>query len=71
VADALDGAQVAGAVDAVVRGHGRIDILVNDRRGQHHHRARAAAADELTLAEWHRVITFNPRRNVQFCRPVV
>ena len=29
VADALDGAKVAAAVDAVVRAHGRIDMLIN------------------------------------------
>jgi NAD(P)-dependent dehydrogenase (short-subunit alcohol dehydrogenase family) len=29
VANALDGAQVAGVVDAVARAHGRIDIMVN------------------------------------------
>ena len=29
MADALDAVQVAGVSDAVVRAHGRIDILVN------------------------------------------
>jgi NAD(P)-dependent dehydrogenase (short-subunit alcohol dehydrogenase family) len=71
VADALDAAQVAGAVDAVVRAHGRIDILVNAVGGSTIIERAAAQADELTLAEWHRVITFNLDGTFLFCNAVV
>ena len=71
VADALDAAQVAGAVDAVVREHGRIDILVNAVGGSTIIERASAAADELTLAEWHRVITFNLDGTFLFCNAVV
>jgi NAD(P)-dependent dehydrogenase (short-subunit alcohol dehydrogenase family) len=71
VADALDGAQVASAVDAVVRAHGRIDILVNAVGGSTIIERAAAAADELTLEEWHRVITFNLDGTFLFCHAVV
>jgi NAD(P)-dependent dehydrogenase (short-subunit alcohol dehydrogenase family) len=71
VADALDGAKVAAAVDAVVRAHGRIDILVNTVGGSTIIERPAATADELTLEEWHRVITFNLDGTFLFCHAVV
>ena len=71
VTDALDATQVAGAVDAVVRAHGRIDILVNAVGGSTIIERASAAADELTLAEWHRVITFNLDGTFLFCNAVV
>jgi NAD(P)-dependent dehydrogenase (short-subunit alcohol dehydrogenase family) len=71
VTDALDGSQVTAAVDAVVRAHGRIDILVNAVGGSTIIERAAAAADELTLEEWHRVITFNLDGTFPFCRAVV
>ena len=58
-ADALDGAQVSGAVEAVVRDHGRIDILVNAVGGSTIIPRPAAAVDELTLPEWQRLLAFN------------
>jgi NAD(P)-dependent dehydrogenase (short-subunit alcohol dehydrogenase family) len=70
VTDALDGTQVAAAVDAVVRAHGRIDILVNAVGGSTIIERAAAAADELTLEEWHRVITFNLDGTFLFCHAV-
>jgi NAD(P)-dependent dehydrogenase (short-subunit alcohol dehydrogenase family) len=71
VADALDAAQVASAVDAVVRAHGRIDILLNAVGGSTIIERASATADELTLAEWHRVITFNLDGTFLFCNAVV
>jgi 3-oxoacyl-[acyl-carrier protein] reductase len=71
VTDALEGSQVTAAVDAVVRAHGRIDILVNAVGGSTIIGRAAAAADELTLEEWHRVITFNLDGTFLFCRAVV
>ena len=58
-ADALDPAQVSEVVDGVVREHGRIDILVNAVGGSTIIPRPAAAVDELTLAEWQRLIVFN------------
>lgn len=58
-ADALDPAQVSDVVDGVVREHGRIDILVNAVGGSTIIPRPAAAVDELTLAEWQRLIVFN------------
>ena len=58
-ADALDPAQVSDLVDGVVREHGRIDILVNAVGGSTIIPRPAAAVDELTLAEWQRLIAFN------------
>ena len=58
-ADALDPAQVSEVVDGVIRDHGRIDILVNAVGGSTIIPRPAAAVDELTLAEWQRLIGFN------------
>ena len=58
-ADALDPAQVSEVVDGVAREHGRIDILVNAVGGSTIIPRPAAAVDELTLAEWQRLIVFN------------
>jgi len=71
VADALDEAQVNRTVDAVVRQHGRIDILVNAVGGSTIIERASATADELTQAEWHRVITFNLDGTFLFCHAVV
>jgi NAD(P)-dependent dehydrogenase (short-subunit alcohol dehydrogenase family) len=71
VADVLDGAKVAATVDAVVRAHGRIDILVNAVGGSTIIERPVATADELTLEEWHRVITFNLDGTFLFCQAVV
>jgi NAD(P)-dependent dehydrogenase (short-subunit alcohol dehydrogenase family) len=49
VTDALDGAQATAGVDAVVRAHGRIDILINAVGGSTIIERAAAPADELTL----------------------
>jgi len=59
VADALDGAQVAGAVKRIVDEHGRIDILVNAVGGSTIIPKPAAHVDELTLDEWQRMLHFN------------
>src|SRR5213592_5163347 len=58
-ADALDPAQVRDVVDGVVREFGRVDILVNAVGGSTIIARPAALVDELTLAEWQRLITFN------------
>src|SRR5207244_9373136 len=69
-ADALDPAQVEDVVTGVVRELGRIDILVNAVGGSTIIPRPAAAVDELTLAEWQRLITFNLDGTFLFCRMV-
>jgi len=59
VANALDAAQVQDVVDGVVRAHGRIDILVNAVGGSTIIPKPAATVDELTFAEWQKLLAFN------------
>jgi NAD(P)-dependent dehydrogenase (short-subunit alcohol dehydrogenase family) len=70
-ADALDGAQVQAAVDAVVREHGRIDVLVNAVGGSTIVERPAAPVDDLTLADWQRLLDFNLTGTFLFCHAVV
>ncbi len=69
-ADALNAAQVEGLVTGVVRELGRIDILVNAVGGSTIIPRPAATVDELTPAEWQRVITFNLDGTFLFCHAV-
>src|SRR2546426_107833 len=69
-ADALDPAQVRDVVDGVVREFGRVDILVNAVGGSTIIARPAALVDELTLAEWQRLITFNLDGTFLFCHTV-
>src|SRR5262249_12750065 len=69
-ADALDAAQVEQVVTAVVRDLGRIDILVNAVGGSTIIPRPAATVDELTLAEWQRMIAFNLEGTFLFCHTV-
>src|SRR2546422_10117808 len=69
-ADGLDPAQVTEAVDGVARAHGRIDILVNAVGGSTIIARPAATVDELTLAEWQRLIAFNLDATFLFCAAV-
>jgi len=69
-ADGLDPAQVTEAVDGVARTHGRIDILVNAVGGSTIIARPAATVDELTLAEWQRLIAFNLDATFLFCHTV-
>ena len=70
VADALDAAQVAGAVRRIVDEHGRIDILVNAVGGSTIIPKPAAAVDELTLDDWQRLLHFNLTGTFLFCNAV-
>jgi NAD(P)-dependent dehydrogenase (short-subunit alcohol dehydrogenase family) len=58
-ADALDAAQVKDVVESTVRDLGRIDILVNAVGGSTVIPKPGATVDELTLAEWQKLIAFN------------
>jgi NAD(P)-dependent dehydrogenase (short-subunit alcohol dehydrogenase family) len=69
-ADALDPAQVDDVVAAVVRDFGRIDILVNAVGGSTVITRPAATTDELTLAEWQKLLTFNLDGTFLFCHAV-
>src|SRR5262249_5416061 len=69
-ADALDAAQVEGVVAGGVRDFGRIDILVNAVGGSTIIARPAATVDELTLADWQRLIAFNLDGTFLFCHAV-
>ena len=70
-ADALDPAQVQSVVADVVREHGRIDILVNAVGGSTIIPRPGATVDELTFAEWQRLLDFNLDGTFLFCHEVV
>lgn len=57
--DALDASKVDGLVEEVVRDHGRIDILINAVGGSTVIDKPAVSTEELTLADWHKLIAFN------------
>jgi NAD(P)-dependent dehydrogenase (short-subunit alcohol dehydrogenase family) len=69
-ADALDPHQVDDVVKAVVSEHGRIDILVNAVGGSTIIAKPGATVEELTLAEWQRLIAFNLDGTFLFCHAV-
>jgi NAD(P)-dependent dehydrogenase (short-subunit alcohol dehydrogenase family) len=70
-ADALEAAQVSDTVAAIVREHGRIDILVNAVGGSTIIPRPAATVDELTPAEWQRLVAFNLDGTFFFSHAVV
>ena len=57
-ADALDPEQVGSVVESVVREVGRIDILINAVGGSTVIPRPAATVDELSFADWQRLIAF-------------
>ena len=57
--DALDAAQVDGLVAEIARDYGRIDILVNAVGGSTVIDKPTATTEQLTLADWQRLIAFN------------
>jgi len=69
-ADALDAGQVEDLVAGVVRDLGRVDILVNAVGGSTIIPRPGATVDELTLAEWQRLIAFNLDGTFLFCHAV-
>ena len=69
-ADALDAAQVSAVASDVVREHGRIDILVNAVGGSTIIPRPGATVDELSFAEWQRLISFNLDGTFLFCHEV-
>ena len=69
-ADALDPAQVDGVVAGIVHEFGRVDILVNAVGGSTIIPRPGATVDELTFAEWQRLIAFNLEGTFLFCHAV-
>jgi NAD(P)-dependent dehydrogenase (short-subunit alcohol dehydrogenase family) len=69
-ADALDPAQVDDVVAGIVREFGRIDILVNAVGGSTIIPRPGATVDELTFAEWQRLIAFNLEGTFLLCHAV-
>src|SRR5499433_647318 len=70
-ADALDAVQVDAVVERVVREHGHIDILVNAVGGSTIISRPAATVDELSLADWQRLLTFNLEGTFLFIHALV
>jgi NAD(P)-dependent dehydrogenase (short-subunit alcohol dehydrogenase family) len=70
-ADALDAKQVQDVVDAVVREHGRIDILVNAVGGSTVIPKPAATVDELPFTDRQKLLTFNLDGTFLFSHAVV
>ncbi|MCG8545420.1 MAG: SDR family oxidoreductase, partial [Alphaproteobacteria bacterium] len=69
--DATDEAQVRGLVSAVETAHGGVDLLVNAVGGSTIVDNPGATVDELTFAEWQKLIDFNLSATFLFCNAVV
>lgn len=70
-ANALDPGQVAAVVADTVRRFGRIDILVNAVGGSTIIPRPSAPVDELSFADWQKLITFNLDGTFLFTHTVV
>jgi NAD(P)-dependent dehydrogenase (short-subunit alcohol dehydrogenase family) len=68
--DALDAARVDALVPAVAREFGAIDILVNAVGGSTIVAKPNATVEELTFADWQRLIAFNLEGTFLFCHAV-
>jgi NAD(P)-dependent dehydrogenase (short-subunit alcohol dehydrogenase family) len=71
VANALEAADVARAVQQTVEAWGRIDILVHAVGGSTIIPNSGATVDGLTLDEWQRLLIFNLNGTFLFCNAVV
>ena len=71
VADALDPAQVAEAVAWTAATFGTIDILVNAVGGSTVIARPAATMEQLSLADWQKLIAFNLDGTFLFCHEVI
>jgi len=69
--DALDASQVDQLVAEVERDHGRIDILVNAVGGSTVIDKPTATTEQLTLADWQRLIAFNLDGTFLFTHAVI
>jgi NAD(P)-dependent dehydrogenase (short-subunit alcohol dehydrogenase family) len=66
VLDVGDEAQAAACVDTAVRRYGRLDVLINNAGVDY-----TLPVDELTVAQWDRVIATNLRGPFLLCRQAV
>jgi len=69
--DALDAAQVDRLVAEIERDHGRIDILVNAVGGSTVIDKPAATTEQLSLADWQKLIAFNLDGTFLFTHAVI
>jgi len=69
--DALDAAQVDAVVAEAARDHGRIDILVNAVGGSTVIDRPTATTEELTFADWQKLIAFNLDGTFLFTHAVI
>ena len=69
--DALDATQVDQLVAEVARDHGRIDILVNAVGGSTVIDKPAATTEQLTFADWQKLIAFNLDGTFLFTHAVI
>jgi NAD(P)-dependent dehydrogenase (short-subunit alcohol dehydrogenase family) len=69
--DALDAVQVDALVAEIERDHGRIDILVNAVGGSTVIDKPAATTEQLTLADWQKLIAFNLDGTFLFTHAVI
>ena len=70
-ADALDATQVNEVVERVMREQGHVDILVNAVGGSTIISRPAATVDELSLADWQQLLTFNLEGTFLFIHALV
>jgi NAD(P)-dependent dehydrogenase (short-subunit alcohol dehydrogenase family) len=71
LADALDAAQVDALVAEVARQHGQIDILVNAVGGSTVIDSPAATTEQLSFADWQKLIAFNLDGTFLFTHAVI
>jgi NAD(P)-dependent dehydrogenase (short-subunit alcohol dehydrogenase family) len=69
--DALDAAQVDKLIAEIERDHGRIDILVNAVGGSTVIDKPAATTEQLSLADWQKLIAFNLDGTFLFTHAVI
>lgn len=71
VADALNPSEVRSVVERVKHEYGKIDILVNGVGGSTMIAKPAANVEELSFADWQKLIAFNLDATFLFCHEVV
>ena len=69
--DAMNETQVRDLVSAVETAHGHVDLLVNAVGGSTIIDDSGATVDELTFAEWQKLIDFNLSATFLFCNAAV
>ncbi len=70
-ADTQNPDEVHAIVERVMREYGRIDILINGVGGSTVIANPAAQVDELTFADWQKIVAFNLDATFLFCHEIV